>query len=339
MSTRIGKAVCRAATPSKARVYAEANDEKLREYWDYEALSVQWGEQDDYEVVRKLGRGKYSEVFEGRHVNGGKCVIKILKPVKTKKIKREIKILQNLTGGVNVIKLLDVVREPTTKTPSLIFEHVNNTDFKVLYPTLTDYDIRYYINELLKALDFCHSQGVMHRDVKPHNVMIDHSKRELRLIDWGLAEFYHPGKEYNVRVASRYFKGPELLVDLQDYDYSLDMWSLGCMFAGMIFRKEPFFAGHDNYDQLVRIAKVLGTDELYAYLNKYRIELDPNFENLIGRHSRKPWNKYVTAENQHMVSTEAIDFLDKLLRYDHQERITAKEAQSHPFFAVLKSKG
>jgi len=266
-------------------------------------------------------------------------VIKILKPVKTKKIKREIKILQNLTGGVNVIKLLDVVREPTTKTPSLIFEHVNNTDFKVLYPTLTDYDIRYYINELLKALDFCHSQGVMHRDVKPHNVMIDHSKRELRLIDWGLAEFYHPGKEYNVRVASRYFKGPELLVDLQDYDYSLDMWSLGCMFAGMIFRKEPFFAGHDNYDQLVRIAKVLGTDELYAYLNKYRIELDPNFENLIGRHSRKPWNKYVTAENQHMVSTEAIDFLDKLLRYDHQERITAKEAQSHPFFAVLKSKG
>lgn len=88
----------------------------------------------------------------------------------------------------------------------------------------------------------------MHRDVKPHNVMIDHSKRKLRLIDWGLAEFYHPGQvfitykmtfilykqEYNVRVASRYFKGPELLVDLQDYDYSLDMWSLGCMFAGMV---------------------------------------------------------------------------------------------------------
>ena len=59
-----------------------------------------------------------------------------------------------------------------------------------------------------------------------------------------------------MRVASRYFKGPELLVDLQDYDYGLDLWSLGCMFAGMIFRKEPFFYGHDNYDQLVKIAKV-----------------------------------------------------------------------------------
>lgn len=115
---------------------------------------------------------------------------------------------------------------------------------------------RYYIFELLKALDYSHSNGIMHRDVKPHNVMIDHEQKQLRLIDWGLAEFYHPGREYNVRVASRYFKGPELLVDLQEYDYSLDMWSLGCMFAGMIFRKEPFFHGHDNYDQLVKIAKV-----------------------------------------------------------------------------------
>ena len=299
---------------------------------------MNWGEQDDYEVVRKVGRGKYSEVFEGVHgANDEKCVIKILKPVKKKKIKREIKILQNLTGGPNIIKLLDIVREPQSKTPSLIFEYVNNTDFKVLYPVLTDYDVRYYILELLKALDFCHSQGIMHRDVKPHNVMIDHEKRQLRLIDWGLAEFYHPAKEYNVRVASRYFKGPELLVDLQDYDYALDMWSLGCMFAGMIFRKEPFFNGHDNYDQLVRIAKVLGTDELYAYLSKYRIELDPHLESLVGRHSRKPWSKFVNADNQHLVSSEAIDFLDKLLRYDHQERLTSREAQDEPYFAPVKA--
>ncbi|XP_059624000.1 casein kinase II subunit alpha-like [Cornus florida] len=338
LAQKIGKSIRRPGAPSKARVYTDLNVIRPKDYWDYESLTVQWGEQDDYEVVRKVGRGKYSEVFEGIHCsNNEKCIIKILKPVKKKKIKREIKILQNLCGGPNIIKLLDIVRDQQSKTPSLVFEFVNNTDFKVLYPTLSDFDIRYYIYELLKALDYCHSQGIMHRDVKPHNVMIDHEKRKLRLIDWGLAEFYHPGKEYNVRVASRYFKGPELLVDLQDYDYSLDLWSLGCMFAGMIFRKEPFFYGHDNYDQLVKIAKVLGTDDLNSYLNKYRLELDPHLAALVGRHSRKPWIKFINADNQHLAVPEAIDFLDKLLRYDHQERPTAKEAMAHPYFYPVRN--
>jgi casein kinase II subunit alpha len=264
------------------------------------------------------------------------------------------------------------VREPASKTPSLVFEFVAATDFKILYPTLSDADVRYYIYELLKALDYCHSRGVMHRDVKPHNVMIDHQKRQLRLIDWGLAEFYHPGKEYNVRVASRYFKGPELLVDLQDYDYGLDMWSLGCMFAvracdtrmravfalilrcardapesesnalraatqGLIFRKEPFFNGADNYDQLVKIAKVLGTEELSAYLGKYGLELDPALEAKVGRHSRKQWGKFVTPDNAHLACPEALDFLGGLLRYDHAERLTAREAAAHAYFAPVRT--
>jgi len=321
------------ALPSKSRVYADANTNRSRDYWDYESHVVEWGNQDDYQIVRKLGRGKYSEVFDAINItNNEKAVIKILKPVKKKKIRREIKILQNLRGGPNIITLLDIVKDPISRTPALTFEHVNNTDFKQLYQTLTDHDIRYYLFELLKALDYCHSMGIMHRDVKPHNVMIDHENRKLRLIDWGLAEFYHPDQEYNVRVASRYFKGPELLVDYQYYDYSLDMWSLGCMLASMIFRKEPFFHGHDNYDQLVRIAKVLGTEELHEYIDKYRIELDPRFNDILGRHSRKRWERFVHSENQHLVSVEALDLLDKLLRYDHQERISAREAMEHPYF-------
>ncbi|KAG1368585.1 Casein kinase II subunit alpha-4, chloroplastic [Cocos nucifera] len=314
LAHKIGKSIRRPGAASKARTYADVNVHRPNEYWDYESLTVQWGEQDDYEVVRKVGRGKYSEVFEGVHcTNNEKCIIKILKPVKKKKIKREIKILQNLCGGPNIVKLLDIVRDQQSKTPSLIFEHVNNTDFKVLYPTLTDYDVRYYIYELLKA------------------------RKDMFYLDWQ-DRLKGTNTIVNLRGKGKgYFKGPELLVDLQDYDYSLDMWSLGCMFAGMIFRKEPFFYGHDNYDQLVKIAKVLGTDELNAYLNKYRLELDPHLEALVGRHSRKPWSKFINVDNQHLAVPEAVDFVDKLLQYDHQERLTAKEAMAHPYFHPVRS--
>jgi casein kinase II subunit alpha len=100
-----------------------------------------------------------------------------------------------------------------------------------LYKKLTDLDVRYYIYRILEVRIFAllpgarllQQSGVIHRDIKPHNIMIDHAQKKLRIIDWGLAEFYHPTKDLNVRVASRYFKGPELLCGYRFYDYSLDI--------------------------------------------------------------------------------------------------------------------
>lgn len=80
----------------------------------------------------------------------------------------------------------------------------------------------------------------------------------------------------------------------------------------------------------------MGTDELFDYLDKYDLELDAQFEGILGRHTRKPWNRFVTSENQHLVTDEALDFLNRLLRYDHAERLTAKEAQMHPYFAPVR---
>lgn len=81
-----------------------------------------------------------------------------------------------------------------------------------------------------------------------------------------------------------------------------------------------------------KITRVLGTNELFDYLEKYDIELDAKYEQVLGRHSLKSWNKFITPQNKHLVSNEALDLLSKMLIYDHSERITAKDAMSHDYF-------
>ena len=105
-----------------------------------------FGPQDDFEFTMKLGRGRYSEVFRGVDLLQNKDVVmKILKPVKKIKVRREIKILQTLRGGPFVIDLYDTVADPSTRTPSLVFEYVENMDFRTLWSLLTLEDIQTYI--------------------------------------------------------------------------------------------------------------------------------------------------------------------------------------------------
>ena len=325
--------------------YRDVNVHAPPSHWDYEALAMSWGAQSDYRLMERVGSGTYSVVFGGINVRTNqRCIIKVLKPVRSKKIRREIKILQDLSGAPNTIRLMELVREPGTRGPCLIFDLVDAIDHRVLYPTLSDFDIRYYLYQLLVALDFAHSKGIMHRDIKPHNVMIDHKTRTLRVIDWGLAEFYHPGVPYNVRVASRHYKGPELLVDFQEYDYSLDMWSVGCMLAGMIFKIDTFFQGKDNNDQLVKIVQVLGTEAFQAYLATYSITLSSVYDGTpIGikpptHYPRKPWASFINNKNRHLANTTAIDLLDSLLQFDHMKRPTAREALEHPYFDPIRNR-
>eukprot|EP00953_Heterococcus_sp_UTEX-ZZ885_P015528 8738-Heterococcus_DN1.PRE.1 len=211
---------------------------------------------------------------------------------------------------MNVINLEGVCRDDDSGTTTLVLEHLgkglqwlahdippqqqqqqqqqHRSSRKKSTFKLSMLQIQLFMYKLLVALDYSHSCGVMHRDVKPRNVVIHKQSQQLRLIDWGLGDFYVPGKRYVRRVGSRYYKAPELLVGFSFYDYAIDIFSAGCVLAGLLLQREPFFRGRDNEDQLVRIACVLGTDGLHRFLRRYNVQLSAELLAAVGKHNKKP---------------------------------------------------
>lgn len=157
---------------------------------------------EDFIITSKVGSGAFGESYLGHNINSKEeFLFKIYKFGKqsSKRMKREIAVTQHLCGHANIIRLHHVVRQSLTGYPVLLFNYVNNTNYHDFYPTLSPEDIRYYAHELLKGIAFAHKRGVVHKDMKPSNVMIDHSQRILQIIDWGLSEFYVAGKSVAVR--------------------------------------------------------------------------------------------------------------------------------------------
>ena len=156
-------------------------------YSYYDKVDIPWGTCDGYEIFKKLGRGKYSEVYLGistksKDEKNDKVVIKSLKAVRTEKLYREYKILQAIRDGPNIVRLLEFVRENEFNRPSYIFEYMPRGKmivYRIEDRSLTDFDCRLYTYKILEALEFCHSRGIFHRDIKPLNIIINHKERQL----------------------------------------------------------------------------------------------------------------------------------------------------------------
>jgi len=325
-------------TAVQPRAYRDALLAFPASYAFHEEIPIPYGSQSPYEISTKLGYGKYSDVFEGYDVLRDRTVvIKILKPVRRKKIYREVKVLTDVLGGPNCISLLDVVSVAGSDYPALVMEH-GGTSLAAVYSGLALADLKLITLETLRTLEWCHQRGIVHRDIKPGNMCYDRATGRLKVLDFGLAEFYHYGTPLHHRVASRHFKSPELLVNYQLYDYSLDIWSLGASLAGLLFKRNPFFKGTSNTNQLDKIVEVLGSAGFFAFLSKYNIHIPSGRAKELQGYSGVPLESFINSENRSFISEEALDFLRRILVYDPAARPTALELMQHPWLDDVRDR-
>lgn len=217
-----------------------------------------------YEKLEKIGEGTYGTVFKAKNKETHEIVA--LKRVRLddddegvpSSALREICLLKELKHK-NIVRLYDVLH--SEKKLTLVFEHCDQ-DLKKYFDSLNgeiDLDVvKSFMYQLLRGLAFCHSHNVLHRDLKPQNLLIN-KNGELKLADFGLARaFGIPVKCYSAEVVTLWYRPPDVLFGAKLYTTSIDMWSAGCIFAELANSGRPLFPGSDVDDQLKRIFKLLG---------------------------------------------------------------------------------
>ena len=294
------------------------------------------GDTDNYIVESKIGRGRYSDVYEGLEKNtSNKVVIKLLKPITKIKIIREICILQTLKKCPNIVEITDVIKENNSDIYCIICKSISGIELKNCYLNISPSDLKNYMHKIIQCLEYAHSKNIIHRDIKSTNIAINQETKELNIFDWGLSDFYIKDYKYTLTIGSRYYKAPELLMDYKKYDFSIDMWSVGCLFGAILFQIDYLFKGDSNQDQLIRIAKQFGYEEITKFLEKYQGDcfVPAKIKNKMKDFVKKAnWDEYINEKNKYLISDDALDLLNKLLEIDYQKRITAKEALNHPYF-------
>lgn len=151
------------------------------------------------------------------------------------KIKRELAILLYLSNTPGIQKVIGYLRYPLNNSFLFVSPFYPSHPFEKYYLHISESDVKIYMSEVLKILDSIHSKGVMHRDIKPQNILFDLDTKKLTIIDFGLADIYVPGKVYSSKVSCLPFKAPELLLESQSYHFAVDIWAVGVIFASIVY--------------------------------------------------------------------------------------------------------
>ncbi|CAD8145126.1 unnamed protein product [Paramecium octaurelia] len=316
-----------------SRIYPDVNRNQVLPY------NIQQGNMSDYAVKKYLGDGTFAFVQSAIRLSDGlPVVLKQIKKEYTWWAKMEAKVLNTLNeeSNPNIVRLVDAFFNDSS--PVLVFQELQNCttfDYRIYnyYHDLTSEDIKDLYFKLFQALATSHAKGIMHLDIKPANIIVNND--QIQLIDWGVSDFYFPMKEYRTRVGTRHYRAPEQLIHYKYYDYAVDVWALGSIFATAVFKKYPFFNGRNNDDQLLKVVKVLGSQDFFKFCDKYSISIPDDLHKKLQGHEKIPLETFINDENRELATPKAVDLLNKIFVYDHAFRITAEDILQHEYFTDL----
>jgi cyclin-dependent kinase len=290
-----------------------------------------------YEIIKKVGEGAYGKVFLAKDIKTNvQVAIKTIKLVNVEEgipisSIREISLLKEL-NHINVVKLMDVIHLENKIV--LVFEYLEEDLKKLLKLNMNKgFEVAKYkslIYQLLQGIKYVHKLKIIHRDIKSENLLISDTN-VLKIADFGLARgFGLPIKTFRNDVVSLWYRAPDILLGNEIYTTSVDLWSIGCIFAEMV-RGTILFQGYSEKEQLIKIFQVLGTPDVKQL---------PMYEKYPGWKEEK-WEVFKPMNLKELLPNlddNGIDLLKKLLEFDPEKRISAADAVEHPFFKDLDQK-
>jgi len=286
---------------------------------------------EKYQRVEKIGAGTYGVVYKARDRQTGKlyALKKISLEGQDEGVPstaiREISLLKELSHE-NIVQLNDVIHFESKLY--LVFEFLDQ-DLKKYMDTcgpegLSPHLVKSYLYQLLRGVAFCHSHRVLHRDLKPQNLLIDRTG-QLKLADFGLARaFQIPIRMYTHEVITLWYRAPEILLGSRHYSTPVDVWSIGVIFAEMANRN-PLFPGDSEIDELYRVFRVLGTPDDSVWPGVTDL---PDYNIQFPKWRRQPPQRWAPG----IAEKAGQDLLLQMLEYNPSKRITAKAALDHPYF-------
>ena len=294
-----------------------------------------------YEILEILGRGSYGQVIKAYDHKEKKLIaIKIIRNlsciIHQAKIEIQIlyKLIQNEEGKDHVICILDhfIFRNHICLTFDLLSMNLyqyHKSKHLMALPMLT---IKTFTEQILKGIEFYHSLGILHCDLKPENIMLNDDQSKVKIIDFGSGCFTN--KRVFTYIQSRFYRAPEVIMEV-GYDNKIDIWSLGCVLAEMIMGR-PLFAGKDEIEQIVVIVEVLGLPPSYMIekSKKRGVILESLRKNNSSRGrapGSKPLKSLFTADNLLMDLITSKVYVECLL-WDPRFRVSAEEALQHEWF-------